>query len=173
MTQQAPQYSTEAIIATHCGPLSGKFLPPFFAKMSFGFSAGDFISAATLTYKLIHALSDSSGSSIEYQQLIQDLSCVHRTLLQIDQMHQSHQLNQSTLHALAHQVDSTRKPIEDFLARTEKYRHSLTAGGSGNWGKDSWRKIGWSLHKKDEVRVLREVLQLRLLSINILLSTAC
>ena len=32
--------------------------------------------------------------------------------------------------------------------------------------------MGWSLHKKDDMKALRDVLQLRLLSINILLSTA-
>lgn len=141
--------------------------------MSFGFSAGDFIAAASLAYKLISALSESSGSSMEYQQLVQDLSCVHRTLLQVEQMKDANQLNQSTINALRHQVDSARAPIEAFLEKTEKYRRSL--GGSGGLGssvKDSWRKMGWSLHKKDDVKALRDVLQLRLLSINILLSTA-
>ena len=68
--------------------------------MSFGISAGDFIAAATLTYKLILALSESSGSSMEYQQLIQDLSCVHRTLLQVEQMKCARQLGQSTVNGL-------------------------------------------------------------------------
>ena len=88
-------------------------------------------------------------------------------------MKDANQLNQSTINALRHQVDSARAPIEAFLEKTEKYRRSL--GGSGGLGssvKDIWRKMGWSLHKKDDVKALRDVLQLRLLSINILLSTA-
>ena len=140
--------------------------------MSFGFSAGDFIAAATLISKLIVALSESSGSSHEYQQTIQDLACVHRTLLQVEQMKQANQFNQSTLNGLLHEVNSTRKPIMDFLERTEKYRKALQQGGSGSTVKDSWRKIGWSLFKKEEILALRDTLQLRLLSINILLSTA-
>ncbi|MCJ1280515.1 hypothetical protein MMC21_008344 [Puttea exsequens] len=144
--------------------------------MSFGISAGDFIAAATLTYKLILALSESSGSSMEYQQLIQDLSCVHRTLLQVEQMKCARQLGQSTVNvtdsppqttALLHQVDSAKRPIEAFLAQTEKYRRSLSGGGSGSMVRDSWRKVGWSLHRKEDVKALRDVLQLRLLSINV------
>jgi len=144
--------------------------------MSFGFSAGDFIAAATLAYKLVVALSESSGSSMEYQQLIQDLSCVHRTLIQVEDMRSANQLNQSTINALRHQVDGTMKPMEVFLEKTEKYRKSLGAAnfsGSGSAVKDSWRKMGWALHKGSDVKGLREVLQLRLLSINILLTTAC
>jgi hypothetical protein len=142
--------------------------------MSFGFSAGDFVAAANLAYKLVLALSESSGSSMEYQQLIQDLSCVHRTLLQVEQMKEACQLNQSTINALKHQVDSAKVPMEVFLEKTEKYRRSLSGGGgTGSSVKDSWRKMGWSLQKKDDVKALRDVLQLRLLSINVLLSTAC
>ena len=75
--------------------------------------------------------------------------------------------------ALLHQVDSAKRPIEAFLAQTEKYRRSLSGGGSGSMVRDSWRKVGWSLHRKEDVKALRDVLQLRLLSINVLLSTAC
>ena len=142
--------------------------------MSFGFSVGDFVAAAGLAYKLVVALSESSGSSMEYQQLIQDLGCVHRTLVQVEQMQEAKQLSQSTMNALRHQVAAARAPMEVFLAKTEKYRQSLSIGSSsGSKFKDSWRKIGWSLHKPAEVKALRELLQLRLLSINLLLSTAC
>ena len=111
---------------------------------------------------------------MDYQQLIQDLSCVHRTLLQVEQMKAANQLNQSTINALRHQVEGTKKPMETFLERTEKYRRSLGAGtGSGSAVKDSWRKMGWSLQKRNDVIALRDVLQIRLLCINVLLSTAC
>ena len=141
--------------------------------MSFGFSVGDFVAAANLAYKLVLALSDSSGSSMEYQQLILDLSCVRRTLLQVEQMKNANQLNPSTINALRYQVENTKQPIRAFLEKTEKYRKALGGFGPSNTVKDSWRKIGWSLLKTDEVKALRDLLQLRLLSINILLSTAC
>jgi len=82
--------------------------------MSFGFSVGDFITAATLAYKLVLTLSESTGSSVEYQQLIQDLSCVHRTLLQVEQMREANQLNQSTLNALKHQIRVLKSPWRSF-----------------------------------------------------------
>jgi len=140
--------------------------------MSFRFSAGDFVAAAWLAYKLIQALSSSSGSSMEYQQLIQDLSCIHRTLLQVEQMKSAGQLNRSTVNALMHQVASAKQPMEAFLQRIAKYRRSL-GGGSGSMAVDSWRKMGWSLQKGAEMKDLRNTLQLRLLSINVLLTTAC
>lgn len=140
--------------------------------MSFGFSMGDIVRAATLVPKLILALSDSSGSTHEYQQTVQDLACVHRTLLQVEQIRQASILNQSTINALLHEVNDTKKTVLEFLEKASKYRKTLQKGGSGSSVEDSWRKIGWSLFKKEEVNTLREVLQLRLLSINIMLSTA-
>ena len=54
-----------------------------------------------------------------------------RTLLQIEQMIAAHQLSTSTLNALHHQVHVAREPIDQFLARTEKYRKNLGGGGKG------------------------------------------
>ena len=90
-------------------------------------------------------------------------------------MKAANQLNQSTINALRYQVESAKRPMEVFLERTEKYRKSLGSGscGSGSGIKDSWRKMGWSLQKGSDVKALRDVLQLRLLSINVLLLTAC
>ena len=83
-------------------------------------SVGGFIAVANLAYKLVLALSESSGSGMDYLQLIQDLSCVHQTLLQVEQMKDAHQLNQSTINALIYQVDSTKQPMQAFLEKAEK-----------------------------------------------------
>lgn len=87
-------------------------------------------------------------------------------------MKNAKQLNQSTMNALTLQVEGAKKPMEAFLERIAKYRRSL-GGGSGSMAVDSWRNMGGSLHKGSEVKDLRNLLQLRLLSINVLLSTAC
>ena len=142
--------------------------------MSFDFSPSDILTFAQLTLKLISTLSATTGSSSAYQSLILDLSCVHRTLRQVEQMTKARQLSTSTLNALYHQVYASKEPIERFLDRTEKYRRSLGVGvGGQGWAVDSWRKIGWGLLKEGEVRSLRDVLQMRLQAINVLLTTAC
>lgn len=41
--------------------------------MSFGFSVGDFVAAATLVKDIIVCLKDSGGSASEYQELMDEL----------------------------------------------------------------------------------------------------
>ena len=141
--------------------------------MSFGFSVGDFIAGAELAYKLIRALSNSQGSTIEYQDAIQELSCIQQTFLHVGQLHASNLLCQATLNAISYIVDSSREVIARFLDKTEKYRKSLSSNGLGaSLARDSWRKIGWSLFKKQELVDLKNTLRTRLMAINILVSTA-
>jgi hypothetical protein len=42
--------------------------------MSFGYGIGDFIAGANLSYRLIRALSESQGASMEYQEAIAEIS---------------------------------------------------------------------------------------------------
>ncbi|KAK2760781.1 hypothetical protein FQN54_002018 [Arachnomyces sp. PD_36] len=141
--------------------------------MSFGFSAGDFIAGANLAYQLIRALSDSKGATIEYQEAIQELDCMHKTFMQVGQMRASNLLSQATLNAISWMAHSSKEVIAKFLEKTEKYRQSLSRkGGTSSLLKDSWRKIGWSLYKKQELVELKMSLRTRLAAISVLVSTA-
>ena len=140
--------------------------------MSFGFSVGDFVAGASLAYDLIIALSSSRGSSMEYQQLIQQLYIMHKTCMHVEQIRSSNQMTHATLNATVLIVKNISKQIEAFLRKTEKYRKSLRAGGSGSIAKDAWRKVGWSLFKPTEVKKLKEDLQSAMSQLGTLVSLA-
>ena len=53
--------------------------------MSFGYSVGDFIAGANLTYRLIRAFSETQGASHEYEEAIGELASLQQTFLQIGQ----------------------------------------------------------------------------------------
>ena len=119
--------------------------------MSFGFSAGDFISGANIAFKLGKAFSDSRGSAKEYQQLIRELNVVHKVLLQVEQLRVSNQLAQATVNALLFLVNSANEAMEVFILDYEHYGRSLRQGGSGNAIRDSWRKGKWAFQMPMEV----------------------
>lgn len=140
--------------------------------MSFGYSVGDFLSGANLTYQLIRALSESNGASIEYQEAIAELGAMQQTFLQVSRMKVTNNVSQATINAASHIVLSSMEIIGDFLMRTERYREKMCGRRSKNPLSDSWQKMGWVLFKKDELKLLRDSLQLKLSSISVLLATA-
>ena len=62
-----------------------------------------------------------------------------------------------------------RYPLENFLARIQKYEKSLGPGKTAGRLKDAGRKIQYAFGKKDEVNTLRNYLNLHIGTINILL----
>lgn len=140
--------------------------------MSFGFSVGDFLAGANLAYRLIRALSESRGSSMEYQEVIQELGCIQHTFLHIELINSRRVFSQATINAISHILGSSMEVMGRFLQQTEKYRKSLSGNGGQSLAADSWRKIGWSLFQKEELIGLRSTLQTRLAAVNILVSAA-
>ena len=88
------------------------------AKMSFGYSVSDFIVGVNLTYQLIHALSETQGACLEYQEAMQELGAIQQTFLQVSQLKASNLVNHSILNGASHIILSSMKVIEDFLNRT-------------------------------------------------------
>ena len=62
-----------------------------------------------------------------------------------------------------------RYPLEDFLARIQRYEESLGLGKSVGKIKDTGRKIQYALGKKDEAGSLRNYLNIHIGTINMLL----
>lgn len=141
--------------------------------MSFGYSVGDFIGGANLTYRLIKALSETQGASVEYQEAIHELGSIQQTFLQVSQMKASNVLCQATINAASHIVLSSMELIGSFLERAKKYQRKLSGYNSGSSVVNgSWRKMGWALFKSDELKALRDALHLKLTAIGVLLSSA-
>jgi len=139
--------------------------------MSFGYSIGDFIAGANLCYKLIRALSETRGASVEYQEAILELGCIQQTFFQVGHMLSNPNLSIATVNAASHIVMSSIDMIGDYLEKTKKYRQTLSGHRSGNAISDSWQKMGYALFKKEELKSLRDSLNLKISSISVLLTT--
>lgn len=142
------------------------------SKMSFGYSIGDFIAGANLSYKLFKALSSSRGASQEYQEAVMEISAIHQAFLQVGRMTSNPTLSHATINAASCIVLSSMSIIDDFLERTKRYRERLCGRTQGNTLSDSWQKMGWALFGKEELKALKDALHLKLNSISVLLATA-
>lgn len=138
--------------------------------MSFGFSISDVLVVAKLLSKVISALSESTGSSLHYQELMSTLYCYRRSVLEAEQICTlpATQFHTATMNAIAHVVSLSRAPIEAFLAKIERYRGL----GPKCLDRSSWRKVAWGLFKNEEVRELRAVLATHADILNLLITTA-
>lgn len=143
--------------------------------MAIGWSIGDIIACSQLTYKLIQALRDSGGAKTDYQDLINDLSSIHRTLLEVEQMHHASQLTTATVNAILFEAHSLAKIMDDFLATIEAYHSALsglTARSSTNRYRDLVKKLRWSFSETDGVEALRKRLASHSQSIITLIAVA-
>jgi hypothetical protein len=139
--------------------------------MSFGFSIGDFIAVANIAATVISALSSKDGAPKLYQDLITDLDGVQKTFIYLSEMKMDDPLGQATINAVGEIAAGAKVAMEQFLAKNENYDQSLKdSEGSSSKMMDTFRKIGWTVWKPAEVQQLRETLQIRLTSINVLVS---
>jgi hypothetical protein len=90
--------------------------------MSFGYSFGDFVASANLSYRLIRASSETRGASLEYQEAINELASMQHTFLQVGQMRPSSTLSRATINVAPYIVLSSVNLIAEFLEKTKKYR---------------------------------------------------
>ncbi|MCJ1240844.1 hypothetical protein MMC14_008848 [Varicellaria rhodocarpa] len=139
---------------------------------TFGYGVGDFIAGANLTYRLIHALSTTQGTSVEYQDAMQELANIQQTFLQVSQMRISNILSPTTVNAVAHIIISSMEVMGKFLDRTKTYQQRLGRCSESTMVADSWCRMGWALFKQEELKSLRDTLHMKLSAINVLLSSA-
>ena len=114
-------------------------------------SFGDIVTAVNIVHSIYNALSDSMGASYDYQCLIMELRSFEQALKIVD-------------HAITVACPTGRDAI-DIAAETticlelrkafhDRIRSYQKALGRGKGA--SWRKIGWSLFKADEVASFRQ-----------------
>ncbi|KAF8248514.1 hypothetical protein K440DRAFT_625716, partial [Wilcoxina mikolae CBS 423.85] len=139
--------------------------------MSFGFSVGDFLAVGTLIYQIGTTLRDSTGSSADYQDLVLRFDCFEQLLQTVKQQISSSQLPPSAVQAIKGHILRCKPLLEKFNTTTKKYKLSLAKKcGSGNKMKDTWRKIGWGMYKRDEILELFDGLGKQMDAIHLLLS---
>ncbi|KAJ7231432.1 hypothetical protein C8J57DRAFT_1146982 [Mycena rebaudengoi] len=133
-------------------------------------SLGDILATAQLAYKLSQILSDSVGSSMEYQELIIELDALGNALKGLDHIVEKHVIRQSVRNAIEHSLFRCRDLTNVFLDRIKNYKPALQKGGSGSSWRDNWRKIGWHIFRKEELVGLRLKLAEQKATINMMLS---
>lgn len=120
--------------------------------MSFGFSIGDFVAVGKLVIEIGSALRESTGASAEYQSVLLRLDSLMNTLRIAELSILSTQLPQSATNAIKKHLERCAEHLRKFSAAVEKHKKSLSKGRSGSRVKDSWRKMGWALFTKEEVK---------------------
>jgi hypothetical protein len=115
--------------------------------MSFGFSVGDFLAAATLIKDIVVCLKDSGGSASEYQELMDELHGLQIVLDKIDHLEgsarQTEAINSIKVAALNCQL-----VLQSFRRKLEPYDKSLERGKTRGWAKDLTKKVRWGLTMK-------------------------
>ncbi|KAK3322213.1 hypothetical protein B0H66DRAFT_194806 [Apodospora peruviana] len=138
--------------------------------MSFGYSVGDVIAGANLSYRLLRVMADSKGASAEYQEAILELGVMQQAFMQVSQMKRN-VIPEATVNAATHIVMSSIDLIAKFLDRTKKYQQRLL-DPRGFGIQSSLCQVGWSLYTSHELQALRDGLHSKLSSEYILLSAA-
>lgn len=110
-------------------------------SVGFGFSVGDFIAAINLVGTVIDALSASSKSSSELQELLRQLHSLEAALNRVRRLEFSDQQH-AQLPALRQSAAQCQLTISTFLAKIVSYQpHLLGTNGGRTSLKGSWKKI--------------------------------
>ena len=139
--------------------------------MSFGFSVGDLIGAANLTYRLIRALHGSQEAGEDYRGAIVELGCFQQALMGVSRLGSNKDFPQATFESASSIIMGSMDIIQTFLERTKKYDKRLGKLGSSGFAQ-GWRKVGWTLFKAEDMKKLRDTLHARLSSLSLLLAAA-
>jgi hypothetical protein len=144
------------------------------AAVTFG-SVGDIITAVGVIKDLIVALSDSRGSSADYQRIISELTNLERILIHLDDLIkacENHPDYTALRDAARLEALENARLVEPFRGKLQKYSQSLRIGGSGNTAIDAYRKIHYHLKGKDDVDEFRKAVSTRVEAMTTLLLTS-
>jgi hypothetical protein len=139
--------------------------------MSFGFSVGDFVGAANLTYKLITALREHQDTGEEYHAAIDELNCYQTALMRVGYLARKKIVPRDTFDAASHIVMQSMEIIQSHLEQTKKYDQKLGRTGVSG-ARQSLMRARWTLYKSDDMKKLRDSLQRRNASLQLLLQCA-
>jgi hypothetical protein len=114
-------------------------------------SIGDIVTLANIVLSIYKALSDSMGASYEYQCLISELHSFEQALRFVDLAITVAPPTGRDALDIAAKITTCFELLKTFQGRIASYQ-KLLGGGKGA----SWRKIGWSLFKADEVASFRQ-----------------
>ena len=114
-------------------------------------SFGDIVTAVDIVHSIYKALSDSMGASYDYQCLIMELRSFEQALKIVDLAIAVAPPTGRDAFDIATETTTSLELLKKFDDRIKSYQKAL-GGRKGA----SWRKIGWSLFKADEVASFRQ-----------------
>lgn len=118
--------------------------------MSFGISAGDFLTAGLPIKDIVRSLKDSGGALSEYQELVRELHGLQHALNVIEHLQclpeQTPMVDGLKVAALNCQF-----VLDNFATKLKKYEASLDVGRSRGRLIDGATKMKWSLTMKTDV----------------------
>jgi hypothetical protein len=141
------------------------------AAPGFGFSFGDFVQAISLLNDVRKALRDTGEAKDEFKHVSVDLQHLEILLEQLNRGKWDQGCDAGHLNAVKGMALTCRVPLQEFLAKIERYkvlqRDDLSGFkdllGSGR------RKAEWVIKMKDEVENFRALIVAKVVSINLLL----
>ncbi|KAL8727808.1 MAG: hypothetical protein Q9166_005800 [cf. Caloplaca sp. 2 TL-2023] len=140
-------------------------------SVGFGFSVGDFIGAIKLVGTVIDALSASSKSSSELQELLRQLYSLETALREIQQLEVDESLHAEVL-ALKQSAAQCQLTITQFLRTTESYKSQLVcSNGATSTVQCKWKRVKWALCKRKDIVQFKADLLAHTESIQLLLTT--
>ena len=117
-------------------------------------SFGDIVAAANIALSIYKALSNSTGSSYDYQCLIAEVRSFEQALRAVDRAISVSPPSGRLAQDIRAETTTCLELLKKFLKGIESYQKAL--GGPGNGA--TWRKIGWGLLKTEEVANFRRKL---------------
>ena len=114
-------------------------------------SFGEIVTAAKIVHSIYKALSDSMGASYDYQCLIMELRSFEQALKAVEVSITFTPPSGRVALDIAAEITTCLELLKMFDDRISSFQKAL-GGRKGA----SWRKIGWSLLKADEVASFRQ-----------------
>ena len=140
------------------------------ATPGFGFSFGDFVAAIKLLNDIRKALRDIGGAEDEFKHVLIDLQHLEIILEQLNHGTWDQGADAGHLNAVKGMALTCKIPLQDFLAKMEKYKSLQTRDISGfRAGVGvARRKTQWAISMKDEVEKFRALIVAKVVAINML-----
>ena len=108
-----------------------------------------------LCFQINGALNDAAGASAEWRALAQDvLSLIKVLSLVRDATSCASQVVITRFEGtLQSSLDQCHTLLEDIVETMSGYQLSLQSEGSGNWIKDTFKKVYWALSSKKKIKI--------------------
>jgi hypothetical protein len=141
------------------------------ATPGFGFSFGDFVAAIGLVNDIRKALRETGGAKDEFKRVYVDLQHLEILLDHLNRGTWDQSGDAGHLNAVKGMALTCKIPLQEFLAKMEKYKslRSSEVRGFRETVDAGKRKMQWGISMKEEVEKFRALIVAKVVAINMLL----